>query len=512
MFDAKIIHDLLKEYVINQGITQIAIFPFGENGEIVRSVLINAFHVVPVALVDNNREGDDIVTLSEFCSGYQDGCYVVLTVESRETHSLLRKCLCEFVLEHAVIDLLEYHDLQRDVFHNRLKRELAISNLFPSDRDGLLRTVNDTKIKVRIVHSRVQTWNSISSICEAVYNDVDMDLLLIIGWDRRKECENQARRNGYRHVWWKDYCVDDDYPDVLVLSQPYDAVTWIPGIRESAKLIIVANTLLIRNTMSLSRFYEIQKQGFDRFEPDYFLCDSLLFSDIRESYNLKARLVEMGNAKFDGIYNSYTKKHLPNAWRKLEGKRIIVWATDHGIYTDNVQHTTFDLYASTFFEYFSNNDDMGLIVRPHQDLVDEIVRAGIWTEGDVKSFIEHCDNSNNIIYDNSETYDSAFSVSDAIITDNCCGITVSALPTGKPICILQRTSYEQPYHPELAKHYYKAFDTCGIVRFLSMIRMGRDPMRDERQAVSKRFIKSFDGKNGERIKDFIKQEYYSMMP
>ena len=149
---------------------------------------------------------------------------------------------------------------------------------------------------------------------------------------------------------------------------------------------------------------------------------------------------------------------------------------------------------------------MGLIVRLHADLVKELLEAGYWNQEDVNSFIDYCNKTENIVFDEMETYDAAFSVADAIIADICCGIMISALPTMKPICAMERSNYEKELHPELTDHYYKACSEKEIIDFFIMVLKGDDPKKLERKSISDRFVMNFDGKNGYRIKEFIKAE------
>lgn len=44
-----------------------------------------------------------------------------------------------------------------------------------------------------------------------------------------------------------------------------------------------------------------------------------------------------------------------------------------------------------------------------------------------------------------------------------------------------------------------------------MIKNGKDDMLELRRVASKRFVKHFDGKNGERIKAFIEEKYFEMI-
>lgn len=62
-----------------------------------------------------------------------------------------------------------------------------------------------------------------------------------------------------------------------------------------------------------------QRHGFGRFYPDYYLFDSLLYHDIVNAGYGSDRVVEMGNPKFDGIFENIQKKQIPEGWKKFLG-------------------------------------------------------------------------------------------------------------------------------------------------------------------------------------------------
>lgn len=115
--------------------------------------------------------------------------------------------------------------------------------------------------------------------------------------------------------------------------------------------------------------------------------------------------------------------------------------------------------------------------------------------------------SGNLVFDDSNSYDYAYSVADGIITDAFCGISCSALPTLKPVCLAYRSKSDLPYHQELADCYDSAYNSNDIIKFMDKIKDGRDTDLELRKEACNRYIKHFDGRNGWRIKEFITEKY-----
>jgi hypothetical protein len=81
------------------------------------------------------------------------------------------------------------------------------------------------------------------------------------------------------------------------------------------------------------------------------------------------------------------------------------------------------------------------------------------------------------------------------------------LPTLKPICVCYRTRSDISYEPELVKNYYSIYQERDIVDYFDMIKAKKDPMFCLRKRVSEKYVKNFDGRNGWRIKEFIKEKW-----
>ncbi len=154
-------------------------------------------------------------------------------------------------------------------------------------------------------------------------------------------------------------------------------------MQKYAKLIVVASWSVVRYDYSIEKFFELYMDEFGVFCPNYFLFDTLQYRDISQSGYLSDNIVEMGNAKFDGIYYATRRSAITEGrWEKLKGKTTVLWTTSHGIENGVgvVRTCTFDLYAKAFFDYANNHPEMGFIFRPSISLFSEMLKFGFWSQ------------------------------------------------------------------------------------------------------------------------------------
>lgn len=516
MIGDKSIKNCLKGY-IKKGIETFVIYPFGVNGVNVRNILKDYFDISPILIVDNeySKYNSCISDFQTLRQNYKEDMYVILTIEDDKVNGIIKNELLQFV---PLLHIINLNDLKRkeaelsNFYVKSFMPEAIYSSSVKHEIRNLPPKSNNQKIKVRFVNHGGSTWNAIKTICMAFLADKCFDILILTGSYVGENVQQQINQLGFKSVYWEDYCIQEDSPDVLVLNHPYDTVTQIDHCREYCKLIFVASMQLIRYSYDMRTFWNIQNRGFGRFNPDYFLFDSLLYHEIMQSEYASEKIVEMGNAKFDGIYEACKEKHYEEGWEKLKGKRVVLWTTDHGIYDSKVSYgLTFDLYAKTIFQYAMNNSDMGIIFRPHSTFINEMLKNNFWSQNDLEMLKKYCYESPNIVFDDSVTYDNAYSIADGIIADAFCGISCSALPTLKPICLTYRSIVDLPYHEELANCYDSAYSRDDVISFMNKVKNNQDSTLELRKEACKKYIKNFDGKNGWRIKEFIKEKYFELI-
>lgn len=509
MIEKKLIKKCLENYIV-LGTDKFILYPYGENGINVRNILRDYFEIEPFLIVDNEyyKFNHNICNFEALKESYDGSAYIILTIEDRAMNENMLSGILEFAPQENVINLLDLC-VENQGLLNFFVDSFLPDIIFHSPRKQEMST--SLQKKVRFVNHTGSSWNSIKTICMAFQADGQSDVLIIGGAHTDEAAMKQVHDDGFRCVKWNEYNVEEDLPDILVLNHPYDMKTQIKDCREYCKLIVVSSMQLIRYCYSMKEFWCMQKKAFGRYHPDYYLFDSLLYEEIMRSEYASAKIVEMGNAKFDGIFEACKTKQYKRGWEKLKDKKVVLWTTDHGIDNGCVRRDlTFDLYAKVIFDYAKEHLDIGLIFRPHVTFIYEMLENGLWSEYDLRMLKEHCQKSPNIVFDDNPTYDEAFSVADCIIADAFCGITCSALSTLKPMCLTYRRREDVPYHAGLGKCHYAAYSGKDIISFIEMIRNNQDGMLEIRKQAFEKYIKHFDGKNGERIKEFICEKYKEM--
>lgn len=516
MFEINNICKIIKGY-IDEKVEQFIIYPFGVNGLNTKNILMDFFNLHPCYIVDNeySKYNQEIIDSSELKSVYKEDMCVILTIENKEANQLLEKELLEFVPRENIMNLLVLSLEHRNTITEKFNGiGFRIADFITTNCINNINKSKERKIKVRIAHSNPNMWNSLLSVCRAFYKDSRFDLIIIVSSasdNFRKKSIAQIQKNGFKFCVWDEYRVEYDVPDILILSNPYDKVAEEGGrYRKYTSLVVVYSYDLIiySGLRSVEEFWEYQQRGYEKSNPDYYLFDSLIYKELHNSHLFTNKIIEIGNAKFDTIYTAIREKKYLDGWEKLKNKTTVLWTTSHGIHSKGFQpNLTFDLYAKTIFEYVSNNQELGVIFRPHSSLIEELLINDIWSEHDYNYFKEFCRNSTNIVYDDTDNYDLAFSIADGILTDACCGIICSALPTLKPICAVYRSKESYVNNRDLLENYYSVFENNDIIKYFDMLRNKDDTMLQQRKKAMKKYVKSFDGKNGYRIKEFILNKF-----
>ena len=426
--------------------------------------------------------------------------------------------------EQIVIKMLERskNTRQRDVFDGMIasdflknnqpmlgaiyvqRESVTLQKILPSEELSTLKAKFASKIKVRTFSEK--HWNTIQTFCEECRRDTDIDLLLL--------AHNEVNRDlrvddGYKCLLAKDYDVESDKPDIFVL--PYVPWQWnrdVGDIRKHSRLLILLSRALVVYG-GLRTFIDQVNTFWLPNRPDYYIMESYLYNQLKDvNYFKQLSLINMGMPKYDPIYNACRDIKFVEGWEKLADKKVILWATSHGIYENpgNIG-SSFPDYAETIFKYVSSHLNVAMIFRPHFLLLEEMTqRFGIWSNEEMNTLRDYCAESPNIVFDEANGYEKAIAMADVIITDPHCGIITSTLPTLKPICVLVN-QHNSTYKEDALNHCYKVRTAEELTEFFAMIERGDDPMYSIREEAARKYVKHFDGKNGWRIKEFIKQKF-----
>ncbi len=360
----------------------------------------------------------------------------------------------------------------------------------------------NNKKKIRFSHYSESTWNTIRSVVESFLEEDSCDVLVVLA----RNDENMRRQvieSGARYILFGDYDIKLDSPDVLLISHTRDDL-FKKEDRLYVNYVVVLSIALIHYFDSIEEFISVVKGSYGDLNPNYHIYDKLMYTELKKKGVYGDKLVCMGNPKYDGIFESMNSEYSNPLWMKMSGKKVILYAPDHGVqYGYIAEDFSFEIYARQIFEYFVINKEVGLIFRPHKTFIEEMLIHKYWTRESIDKFRNIINSTENIIWDDNDTYDGAYSICDAIITDCHCGIVCSALPTNKPIGVLYKNHDIAPISEKLTLCQYEIYTNEDLYAFLDNVRNGFDPKLKLRKEINKECVCNFDGMNGRRIRDYI---------
>ena len=420
--------------------------------------------------------------------------------------------------------MIGFIDFCRDVIcHNegvyagQIHKRMKIENILPIENTICLRgsVIEQTKkIKVRIIYPSGCAWNHIHSMYTAFANDERFQTYVLVR--DKLEFTTILDRYACRYVTYSNYSFKEDRPDVLIATfySSYDQEIVFDGCRHYIGKVFAEIPNVVMNEKTDEIHWEFVSRAYKYLSPDYWLLDPLVYNSLQK-YVDSSKLIKMGSPQFDEIFEEVGKNHLwPESWSKLKGKKIFLWATDHGInesYPTN--GFTIDLYLGKMLHYFSEHTDRALIFRPHPQFIREAMGSSrkmpFWSLDDLNKIKSYMESTPNVVWDDTHDYCRAYDACDALIVDANCSITCSFLATGKPVCRLLRNDIKEwLISPELHDCYYYANDYEECMSFLDMIVRGEDPKLERRLDGRKMAILHFDGKNGERIRSFVASKIF----
>lgn len=359
------------------------------------------------------------------------------------------------------------------------------------------------KVKIRIFQwADSSIWSAMESVAVEFLGDVRYDLMVIIdeiGEDGIK-LYKRITSLGIRAVMAREYSVEKDRPDITIFN---NHIMFKFAEANSVKLKYLIPFILINGGEEKSNAESINTAKASNGVIKRIFVDRNMF-DALSGLNLTDASIELsGNPKFDLIYNSIKSHHeIPDGWGKLKSKKVILWAFDHNWW---MKSSSTDLYFKDMLKSITEDEQLGLIIRPHVIFVKELQSMRIWTVEETQTVKNFCEQSKNIVWDDNLDYGFAYSIADAIITDVNCGIIISALPLDKPIAVLQRYDGNicEPHYPDIVSSHYNINSVDELDTFFEMVKNSEDPKRRQRQIMFERYVAHFDGLNGRRIKEVI---------
>lgn len=177
---------------------------------------------------------------------------------------------------------------------------------------------------------------------------------------------------------------------------------------------------------------------------------------------------------------------------------------------DDVEATTFFEYKDVLINYFKNHPDTRLICRPHPKTFGHFIAIGAMTEGEVAQFRQLFAETENFLLDESGDYLPAFADADVFISDTS-SLLVEEFATGKPIIFCGAMWRFDEAAQQWANMMYSVTNQQELMDRMTGLLAGDDPNKELRENFIRENMKH-DGKSGERILQFLKDDYKNTMP
>lgn len=468
--------------------------------------------------IDSKSDGikiSDIVEIEKY-SALCD--FVIVAINDRNIKEQIVKYLLNYVEPSKII--WRKPDFVEEIpWENARRLEGQLCNIIPNLEQKKkflaaesghreMKRPSNAPVKVRFIVNTFYWWQVIESVAKEYLQDEHYDVLLIRD-GQKKGMRKYMEEKGFKFEEGIDYDVQEDCPDIVFMVEAVS--NKLALIRKYARLVICIHGSIVKweGTYDINTYVKEVCDHVMSINPDYYIFDKLIYQEMQNAGLVSSKTVLLGNPKFDHIYRCMQEPAVyPYGWEKLKEKKVVLWTTDHCCFGRNV---SFDLFAKSIFEFFESNPGLALIFRPHPLYIVEMLKHGIWTQDDVDLLRTYINQSPNMVWDDRNSYDCAYRICDAVMADADCGIICSSLPLEVPIAALIRPEKIKVTQPELVEHLYQIRNVEQLKEFFEVVESGIDRKREERIQAFHDNILSYDGKIGQRVKEFVSKIYAEQM-
>lgn len=369
----------------------------------------------------------------------------------------------------------------------------------------------NTQNKIAFIIGGHDTWMVVKSVYDAAKarNKHCYVVLLKCGSEAYYvSFMNELRKQGVEVYYAHEYKIENDLPDVCIYDFDWhtyggDYVSVEPqnAKKYAKKIVMIPYDMIVYDgygsVSQISKRYLRSNADMCFVNPDYY-----------EKFKpYQNNLIMTGNPKFDYIYEKcvMTDKYIPDEWkRKINGKKVIMWATTHGLDNKNITPLyTFDIWVKDIIDFFRAHREYVLLFRPSKRIFDDLILNNVCSYDECKNFENIFNEEENFIFDKTDEYGFAYNVSDALLCPPN-GMLMSYLPTRKPI--IYTATYRTNYSfndQQLIQNYYIIKNKAELEKAIDNIFYHSDPLYEKRMETLEQYVPHFDGRIGERIMEQI---------
>ena len=381
---------------------------------------------------------------------------------------------------------------------------------------------NGEKIKVVFYCQLPHIWGCMESVYEAATKDANIDAYILAipnNWDKEVKDTDAlefCKENNYNVISAYDKATDtffdleDFQPDYVFFPRPYDY--YLPEQYRSYNVVKYASTCYICYSYIAEGGYIIDTCFDTRFTSHcYFIFAD---NDSTEGYCKAnhALACKLGTQKI--VKTPFPRFDLMNKWKgcepehwklkKEEVKKRIIW-TPRWATEEELGGTNFFTYKDFFFDFAKKHPECDFLFRPHPLAFENFIKTGLMSEEEVREFKETCKKGTNIQLDERKEFLDSFASADILVSD-LSGVIEDFLVTGNPLVFCSYETEFNEANEKLVEGFYMPHNAEELEEILETLIRGEDSRKDRRQQLVKEILGENDGKNGERIIDFIRKD------
>lgn len=374
------------------------------------------------------------------------------------------------------------------------------------------------------------SWNAYMSTFQAALDDPDVDVYLIAlpekilkhGPDKKKSYitheeygENQAYEfckafypdviNGYDAENNRWFNIAALRPDYVFIQRPYQM--YLPPVYRCGVVATYAKVCYIPYSYckQLWDSRSVYRHGFINytyavFTENQYYCDMMrtIYQDcFQETWK---KIEFFGYPRFDVYKKNVEKKGT---------QKVVLWLPRWTTLND-IEPTTFFKYKDILIPYFLEHPDVKFICRPHPKTFGHFMAIGAMSPEEVDSFKQLFAETENFELDESGDYLPAFTEADVFISDTS-SLLVEEISTGKPVIFCGNMwRFDEEAVKWMGLTYPVQTEQELMARMTGLLE-GDDPGLEAREKYIRENMKH-DGKCGERILQFLKDDFVSTMP
>ena len=356
------------------------------------------------------------------------------------------------------------------------------------------------------------TWDAMQSVYEYMCDDPRFDPIIVRMPTLRTIMQNGKLNKtvlysdflapmGIPSLDYHQYHIEADCPEVAFTSQPYENCCsvqfWPENIAKYSRLIYLPYFLpdLVDNTsveaMARQSVFRFAWKVICSSEKHYkFYC--------KYAANKGANALVSGLPKTDHLVTLCDREILiRHDWSRLDGKTVILWNSWYDILASSFQ------YADQLLAWFEAHPDYGLIWRPHPltDMVTKFQRPEQYDAYQEARWKVQA--AKNMILDEDSSYEAAFTVSNAMISDYS-SMLPQYLLINKPALWIRTKTFSFTGEKFIDTSWMEQAENVGeIYRFMENIHAGKDPNCELRKMIRQRDLPLADGHCGARVCESI---------